>query len=129
LHKNRPFPDSQIPRKEYRTHFSSPESDSPKEINFDDVKEHLIAADRVDLEKLEQLEIKINLARLQLFDPMNANPQAVQPDAQAAAPQPIDLQQPLPQAPAPIIPPVAQNPAPPRGNVNNQPFLAQPPIL
>jgi len=129
---NRPFSDSQITitssypeYREYRTHISSPESESSEEANFSDLGEYLIAANKADLEELEQLETEIILACPQVLDPMNANPLPGQQDGQGAAAQPIVQQQPPQPAAvgAPIAPPAGQGPIPPA----QQPLAAQAP--
>jgi len=103
-HINKPFSDSQITitssypeYREYRTHISSPESESSEEANFSDLEKYLIVADKTDLEELKQLETEIILARPQILDLMNANPLPGQQDGQGAAAQPIAQQQQPPQ--------------------------------
>ena len=131
-HINTPFSDSQItitssyPKyREYKTHISSPESELSEEANFSDLGEYLIAADKADLEELEQLKTEIILARPQVLDLMNANLLPGQQDGQGAAAQPIAQQQhPQPAAAgAPIAPPAGQGPIPPA----QQPLAAQAP--
>ena len=63
---NRPFSDSQMTitssypeYREYRTHISSPKSESSEEANCSDLGEYSIAADEVDLKELEQLKTEI----------------------------------------------------------------------
>jgi len=65
-HINRPFSNSQITitssypeYREYRTHISSPKSESSEEANCSDLGEYSIAADEVDLKELEQLKTEI----------------------------------------------------------------------
>ena len=86
---NRPFSDSQITitssypeYREYRTHISSPESESSEEANFSDLGEYLIAANKADLEELEQLETEIILARFGPI-PLAQQPLAAQAPANA----------------------------------------------
>jgi len=132
VHINRPFLDSQItitssyPKyRGYKTHILSPKSESSIETNFSDLGKYLIAADKADLEELEQLETEIILARPQVLDPMNANPLPGQQNGQGAAAQPIVQQQPPQPAAvgAPISPPAGQGPIPPA----QQPLAAQAP--
>ena len=73
----RPLSESHLWRTDYKTQIFTPKSDSEEDTNYGDIEGHLIPADKVDLEELEQLKAEINLARLNFYKPMNANPQAV----------------------------------------------------